>query len=183
MSKTRLKKCPSCKGTGEMKIVQGRPKGQKFERDIAKLLTVWTGVEFRRTPMSGGWNKTGDITPKNPEMMEKFPFSIECKNHENWSLGKLLGATRYEELPAPIRKFWGQAVSDAEESGKIPILIFKQLNCPPLLMYLCSLGEITTVWSRVLAVREGTGLCVVEKLTAETYYNLESSKSVRDWRA
>lgn len=47
--------------------VNGRNKGANFERVIAKQLSEWCGFTITRTPSSGGWAKTGDITPKDPK--------------------------------------------------------------------------------------------------------------------
>lgn len=64
-------------------------KGKTFERRIAKVLSDWCGIELIRTPMSGAWQGTsGDILPKSRSQF--FPFLIECKNQEDWSLEQLL---------------------------------------------------------------------------------------------
>ena len=68
-------------------------KGADFERQICKDLSKWIqGKEkpylFWRQPLSGGLatiselNKdmSGDARPIVPEILEWWPFSIECKN-------------------------------------------------------------------------------------------------------
>jgi len=139
-----MKKCKECKMTGVCKhcdghgisrIVKGRTKGNKFENDTAKEITKWTGVEFKRTPMSGGWAKTGDITPKNPKEMTKFPFNIECKNQEIFSTKFLVECASEGVLPkATIEKWWKQCTDDAKKSKKIPILVMTKAREPVYVM-------------------------------------------------
>lgn len=129
-SKPRYKNCPACKagvcktckGKGQVRIVKSRAKGATFERDVARQVSLWTGMDFKRTPMSGGWAKTGDITPKNPEHMVKFPFNFELKNNEKLEFSHIFQAPKNKKTP--IRKWWKQAFRDAKKSGKIPVLIF-----------------------------------------------------------
>jgi Holliday junction resolvase len=113
--------CPDCKGTGQCKIVHSRNKGNNFERDVAKDLTKWTGSEIARTPSSGGWAKTGDLTPKAATMMLKFPFCVELKNRQGWDMHDLLKAINEEE---GIQSWWRQCINDAAVAEKIPVLIF-----------------------------------------------------------
>ncbi len=107
----------------------GRSKGQRGERAVAKLFSKWWGAEFARTPMSGGfhtpkfredWNAEGDLVTPDPD----FPFSVECKWHEGWTLDKLITAPKCE-----IWDWWKQTKDQANE-GKIPLLVFKRNNMP-----------------------------------------------------
>jgi len=141
--KPRLKRCPACKGTlqcnvckgrGEVRIVKGRQKGQCFERAIAKQLTDWTGFLCTRTPLSGGWNKTGDVTPKDPEIMASFPFNFELKNQESWTIPMLFRVTSLKTTPKAIKNWWQQCSGDAKSVGKIPMLVFTKANEPSFLM-------------------------------------------------
>lgn len=136
----RLKKCPACKGekickqcngTGEQRIINARSKGSTFERSIAKDVTKWSGIDVQRTPLSGGWNSSGDITPKEPEDMVSFPFSLECKNQEMLSVSMFFkedGAGR--TLVKLLRNFWIQCANDADKYSKVPLLIVTKANEP-----------------------------------------------------
>lgn len=102
--------------------VNGRNKGASFERQIAKQLTSWSGMEFNRTPSSGGlhWKQnssvSGDIVA--PDTIS-FPFSIELKKQEvPWDFDFLLKGT------SVIWSFWEQCEKDASSQGKTPLLIF-----------------------------------------------------------
>ncbi len=116
--------CKSCKGSAQIRIISGRNKGSSFERAIAKQVTDWTGVKFTRTPSSGGWAKSGDITPKNPEHMVQWPWLVECKNNESLDFGSIFSVPNNGKTP--IRKWWKQAYRDVKKSGmkKIPVLVF-----------------------------------------------------------
>lgn len=126
--------CTTCNGKLEVNIVHGRNKGATFERKIAKQVSVWTGVEFKRTPMSGGWNKSGDITPKDPKAMIDFPFSIECKNQECWSVPAFFGCRKWKNAPKAISAWWKQCEDDSVKHKKIPVLVFTQSNQPVFCM-------------------------------------------------
>jgi len=98
-----------------------RRKGCDFERKIAKDFTDWCGFSCKRTPMSGGWSKTGDVTPRDPEQMVDFIFNTELKNQEGWSFSSsFLG----DSVSKQIKKWWSQCSADAKDSGRIPLLIF-----------------------------------------------------------
>lgn len=101
-----------------------RQKGATYERDIAKILSKWCGIKLKRTPMSGGWAKTGDITPVDPEEMVDFPFNIELKNRQGWDFKELIKGTNKRG----IVDWWEQAVRDAKTSNRFPILIFTRVR-------------------------------------------------------
>jgi len=123
--------CKSCGGHGEVRIVQGRKKGSTFERAIAKDVSDWTGVEFKRTPMSGGWAKTGDITPKKPKEMVNFPFNIECKNQQTFSTAALMESALDGELKnKAFQSWWKQCTDDAKKSKRVPLLVMTKANEP-----------------------------------------------------
>jgi len=113
--------CSTCKGKKVMSIINARTKGGTFERKVAKKMSKWTGVTLRRTPMSGGWNKTGDITPLEPEDMVSFFFSVELKNNEVWLMSDLLKGVNRKN---GIISWWKQCAHDCEGKNKIPLLIF-----------------------------------------------------------
>jgi len=145
-----MKRCPDCKGSGkcktcdghgETRIVKGRPKGNAFERAIARDMTEWTGMTCSRVPLSGGWNKkSGDITPKDPKDMVKFIFSVEAKNQEAFRSVMLpIAATASKDagktiLPKLIAGWWKQCTGDAKRGKKIPLLVMTCANEPVWVM-------------------------------------------------
>lgn len=100
---------------------KSRNKGGRFERQMAKELTEWWGYEFNRVPASGGlhWassnNVAGDIVVPSDA---NFPFVIECKNREDWTIENLFLNNK------EIKNWWAQVVGDAKETKNTPLLIF-----------------------------------------------------------
>lgn len=113
---------------------KARSKGSRFERQIAADISLWTGVKFTRTPMSGGWSKTGDVTPKDPKHMVKFPFNIECKNQKIFNTNIIIKMVESGSMPKSIKKWWFQCIGDARKSSRIPLLIMSDSNQPVWLM-------------------------------------------------
>lgn len=100
-----------------------KAKGNRFESEVAKALTIWSGKTFQRTPSSGAlrWSGTfwtfGDLTPP-----EDFKFVIECKSYEDASdfLVRLLLPNCETESDASTSfcSWWyRQAVADAERAS------------------------------------------------------------------
>lgn len=107
-------------------MVNGKQKGAEGEREVVALLRQWWGamepeVEFARTPGSGGWQgqnhrgeqlrgkfrMSGDVMTTSPT----FPFSVEVKRRENWTMGNLLAGKS-----GPVWDWWRQCQKAADES-------------------------------------------------------------------
>jgi hypothetical protein len=114
--------------------VQGRPKGNKAEIEIAKMFSAWWSAfepgDFVRTPLSGGWGgkdlragfkASGDIMTT----AQQFPFTIEVKRREGWSWKTLVAGKK-----SPVWGYWRQALSQAKEMGGIPLLFFRRNREP-----------------------------------------------------
>lgn len=113
-------------------MVDGRAKGNRFENDVCRMLSVWVEgpqyanakvytLPFRRrftsnTPLDGHWEGEGDIL-HTPDI--EFPFAVECKNQEGWELDGLVGAPKWKPW-----SWWEQAKDQAQRAGKLPLLIF-----------------------------------------------------------
>lgn len=105
------------------KKINSKIKGSSNEKRACKTLFKWTGIEFHRTPASGGlkWymdNRiVGDIVaPPNAN----FPFVVEVKAHKSIDL----------DIPT-IKKvkmftFFNQVLRDAYSVGKEPLLMARQ---------------------------------------------------------
>lgn len=124
-------------------------KGDRYERTIAKRLTTWVAdagltepdglpAIFVKVPQSGGRPKQGAL-PKDATRMlsgdiicpEWWPFMIECKDNNSWSLDDLL----YRPDKGLIRQAWDtQAVPAAESTGRHPLLIFHKSHRKDLVM-------------------------------------------------
>lgn len=111
-----------------MAKINSRKKGAKAERKVAALMEEWSGREFSRTPASGGlrWkasNVIGDIVCT--EERHFFPFSIEVKTRREINFEHLLYISESE-----IKKFWNQALRDAERGKKLPLLFMRYNGMP-----------------------------------------------------
>ena len=122
------------KGQSPMKF-NSRGKGARAELDVAKKLQdYWRQVDptavFKRAPLSGGWghgasrgefNASGDIVTTS----ESFPWSVEVKHRENWSLDRLLSGKS-----SPVFTWWQQAIEQSREVRKLPMLWFRKNREP-----------------------------------------------------
>lgn len=113
-------------------MINGRKKGNNAELEICRKISEWwfdksfkgrraEELPFRRTPLSGGWDKkraAGDII-KPPDC----PFCFEIKNREEWSWDYLFknGSNKWH-----VMEYYMQAVKAAEVNNEIPVLFSKK---------------------------------------------------------
>lgn len=91
---------------------RSKNKGKSYERKIAaELSAAFPPFEFKRVPLSGGWDKSlvvGDIVPWLNQNVQYFGLSFECKNHRTLNL-----------------KSWlKQATEDTEGKLQSPVVVF-----------------------------------------------------------
>lgn|SRR5699024_2757826 len=102
---------------------RSKQKGNAYELKIAKELSKWWGGKFSRVPASGGlhWGSdqrvAGDIIPP---VNSNFPFVVECKKREGFTLHNLFLNT------GQIKEWYNQVVLDARRVNLTPILIFSK---------------------------------------------------------
>jgi len=110
---------------------KSKNKGNRYEALIAKQLNTWYYYEesqrlgaqvLRRTPLSGGWCKTGDvmIDPRFSKEVPDFPFQAEMKRHENWHLEHLLTSDKCLFRA----EWWPKLCEEADAVEKRPLLVF-----------------------------------------------------------
>lgn len=122
-----------------------KQKGAAFEREMCRVLSLWVtnGKRkdvFWRSAMSGGRARVrfekgerptvgaGDITAVDPAghpLTERFV--IECKAVRNANVLALFCGGK-----TGVVKFWQQVCRDAEDFGKLPMLLLKQYRQPTL---------------------------------------------------
>jgi Holliday junction resolvase len=108
--------------------MNSRNKGNKGEREAAKVVGTWTDKKFARVPSSGGlqWknsNAKGDIVCT--EEGHYFPFCMEIKSYGEINFEHLLYLDK-----ADVRKFWAQCIRDAEIANKCPMLWMRYNRLP-----------------------------------------------------
>lgn len=119
-----------------MRTGGGKSKGDAFERKIARDIGIWFCGDkdaFWRTSGSGARAHRDDIHPGDigpvKNIPSRFPFCIECRNREAWSLDQLMKA------PQPILLRW--MVENAEVAGEdyLSLIIAKKNFYPPLAIF------------------------------------------------
>lgn len=115
------------------KGINSRDKGARGEQQSCKLLGNWWKSDFARTPSSGGfktkkfredWNAEGDIVTPD----ETFPFSVEVKWQEEWTLDHILTSPK-----SKVWDWWEQAKRETA-TGKKTLLVFKRNRNPFFVM-------------------------------------------------
>jgi hypothetical protein len=88
-------------------VTNGRTKGAAFERQIAQLLHLHLGINFKRDIEQYRAADHGDLICD-----AYFPFVIECKRYADGPIGGK-------------PEWWGQADKAARAMTKLPCLIYK----------------------------------------------------------
>lgn len=118
---------------------RAKQKGRGFEAEVAKLFTKWSGLEHRRVPQSGGWDKKivcGDVICRaeyeSVAGQESIfvPFTWECKKREGWDFVQLFK----DDEKCPLHLWWEQASGDSKKVKKLPALIFSRNYLPIFIM-------------------------------------------------
>lgn len=125
-------------------------KGSKNERSVAKIMRDWSGYEFARTPQSGGlhWKKqhtSGDIVCIDEKHGSRFPFSIECKFHEDITLLPLIQGL-VGKKSNKVLEFWKQTLTDAQSVGKVPLLFMRKNGMKKDLHFVVISQDFFNVW-------------------------------------
>jgi len=114
---------------------KARGKGQRGERILVKKFAEWWGSEFFRTPGSGSFATRGfsrkamDVAGDIVTLDESFPWCVESKNAEGWTLDNL-----FTEKQGLLRKWWQQAVDQCPDH-KLPLLVFTRNRQPIYFMH------------------------------------------------
>jgi hypothetical protein len=128
-------------------VVNGKNKGNQFERDMCRRLSIWisdgkrddllwrsnsSGGQFtQRAKTKGGFeSQAGDIVSIDP--LSK-PFmdlcTVELKNYNSLQLQGLLYFGKFK-----ITTFWQTHVALSKKVHKMPILIGKELRKPTIIL-------------------------------------------------
>ncbi|MCK5018212.1 MAG: hypothetical protein KAS32_14240 [Candidatus Peribacteraceae bacterium] len=150
-------------------MINSKRKGNKFELDIAKKLSLFLSEGnnddwFGRSQNSGGrqtirkkqgidtHNQDGDITVvhKDVSLFGEI-YTVECKHYKNIELwGLITGAN------SNIVTFWNQVCQKALEVNKRPILIAKQNHKPTLFITSSVVGRYIKEYFKIGPLMEST---------------------------
>lgn len=118
---------------GKKKKKKGKPKGNRFERQLAKELNSrFNTKEFTRTPGSGGFATSHKNLPQHLQLQgdlvtpSNFKFVIEAKSGYDVTLNSVFSKK------SEIWKFIKQAKKESKEAKKPWILVYKKDYCKPL---------------------------------------------------
>lgn len=106
-------------------------KGSGYELKTAKFMSAWWGGNFSRVPASGGLHWKGDQRVAGdiiPPIGLDFPFVIECKKREEWSMEHIL-----LDIGQP-KEWWSQVVTDGRRVDRTPLLIFSRNRAKDFVM-------------------------------------------------
>lgn len=122
-----------------------KEKGNRYEREIARKLSVWISEGRNRNLLwrsdsSGARattskeklsNQAGDIAPDSKEGYDFIDkFYVECKHYKNIGLENLIWRSNKQEN---VLTWWRRYTKEADKYNKILLLICKQNNKPDLL--------------------------------------------------
>lgn len=111
-----------------------RVKGSRAELDVASLFSRWCGEHVRRTPLSGGWSSARfGVTADLVCAKKAFPFHVEVKHREGWTLDDLVTGVRSDHDKS-IVQWWKQCTTTCPKK-KEPLLAFRRNRQPWLVMY------------------------------------------------
>lgn len=114
---------------------RSRRKGSAFELRIANALSAWAGepASFRRTPLSGGWDR--ERSPGDIQGPDWWRWPVECKDRARWSWeASLRGAGPLWDWWAEAEEIRGILIVHAPRSADwllLPAHLSRRLLLPP----------------------------------------------------
>lgn len=130
-------------------------KGNKFERQLAEILSRWSAVPLRKTPRDGDWAKAmypGDVIPTVALNRLEWPFSFEAKDVKDFDLD---ACTRNRKTG--LTELLDNALDRCVD--RLPILVAKRNRVRPTVFSPClpcgtNLYFFHRVWWGVLPLDE-----------------------------
>lgn len=102
-------------------MVDSKQKGSRAELLIRNELRKLTGLGFERTPLSGALDAKHGLKSDLYIPNEKNIYAIEVKHYKDDHLTSSILSGKDPQLFI----FWRQAIREAKETNKRPLLIFK----------------------------------------------------------
>lgn len=102
-------------------MVDSREKGSRAEILVRDTLRKLTGLPFERTPLSGALDAKHGLKSDLYIPNEKNIYAIEVKHYKDDHISSKILTDKTPQLLT----FWLQAVREAEQTNKKPLLVFK----------------------------------------------------------
>jgi Holliday junction resolvase len=102
-------------------MVDSRAKGSRAETDVAKALKQYTGLDFKRVPLSGGLHASHQLKGDLYLVNSLNVYCIEVKHYKDCHLTSNILT---DSVPQ-IQEWWLQTIREAAQISRKPLLIFK----------------------------------------------------------
>lgn len=102
-------------------MVDSKEKGSRAEIAVRDYLRKKTGLQFERTPLSGALDARFGLKADLYIPNKVNAYAIEVKHYKDDHISSKILTDKNPQL----LKFWEQAVREAKETSKLPLLIFK----------------------------------------------------------
>lgn len=174
--------------------INSKKKGSKGENRATKMLETWSGLEFKRSPQSGGLRghvadyTVGDIICTDRKMMNKvFPLTIEVKTYKAINFATLLPIPgRGKETQTSIISEWfNQARDDGKRGEKLPMLLMRYDGLPQEFFFIVmerKHGAHLPIPKKRMVTKEYiifTSNSAIEEINWETFYK----KALKLWKS
>lgn len=84
-----------------MKASVCKAKGRRLQKEVAERISQLTGLDCGKDEdiESRPMGQTGTDIRLSKEALKLFPFTVECKNQENWSVHAAIKQVKANRLP------------------------------------------------------------------------------------
>jgi hypothetical protein len=82
-------------------VQSAKAKGRRLQQWAGQMIADLTGFEFGHDcPIeSRGMGQSGTDVRMDAQVLKQFPFSVECKSQESWSVHSWIDQAKNNELP------------------------------------------------------------------------------------
>jgi Holliday junction resolvase len=102
-------------------MVDSRQKGSRAESDAAKVLKAYSGLDFKRVPMSGALHESHQLKGDLYLVNSLNVYCIEVKHYKDCHLTSNILTDKTPQ----IEEWWIQTIRESAQISRKPLLIFK----------------------------------------------------------
>jgi len=137
----------------------GKNKGNRFERKVAKKLSLWlteggNNTQLIRSVQSGGWserqdNQIADLAPNGSRGKEFLTiFAVECKATEKFNFFHVWSSTKPK-----MYHWWVQVDKEASAVNRVPLVVYSKNYYPNLVVLPTGLALQLYPEARMMTIR------------------------------